>query len=43
MQLDLRYIQNLLGHENIKTTEIYMHIISKELGDIANPLDYRGL
>jgi len=36
---DLRYIQNLLGHESIKTTEIYTHITTKGLDQIINPLD----
>lgn len=36
---DLRYIQNLLGHESIKTTEIYTHITKKGLDQIDNPLD----
>jgi len=36
---DLRYIQNLLGHESIKTTEIYTHITNKGLDQIDNPLD----
>ncbi len=36
---DLRYIQNLLGHESIKTTEIYTHVTNKGLENIENPLD----
>ena len=36
---DLRYIQKLLGHKNIKTTEIYTHVTSKSLKRIRNPLD----
>ena len=36
---DLRYIQNLLAHESIKTTEIYTHITKKGLDQIDNPLD----
>ena len=36
---DLRYIQNLLVHASIKTTEIYTHITNKGLDKIVNPLD----
>ena len=36
---DLRYIQKLLGHGSIKTTEIYTHITKKGLDSIDNPLD----
>ncbi|RLD53903.1 MAG: hypothetical protein DRJ01_18760 [Bacteroidetes bacterium] len=36
---NLRYIQQLLGHGSIKTTEIYTHITNKGLDKIDNPLD----
>ena len=37
--INLRYIQELLGHSSIITTEIYTHVSSKQLSKIKNPLD----
>jgi site-specific recombinase XerD len=36
---DIRYIQELPGHNNPKTTMIYTHVSSKKLSEIQNPFD----
>jgi site-specific recombinase XerD len=37
--INLRYIQEILGHNSSKTTEIYTHVAMHELGNIKNPMD----
>ena len=36
---DIRYIKDLLGHFNIKTTERYLHVSKQKLVNIGSPLD----
>jgi integrase/recombinase XerD len=36
---DLRYIQEILGHNSSKTTEIYTHVSTKSIQKIVSPFD----
>lgn len=37
---DIRYIQKVLGHKSIKTTERYTHITDVQKAAIISPLDH---
>jgi site-specific recombinase XerD len=37
--VDIRYIKDILGHFNIKTTERYLHVSKKQLVNVVSPFD----
>jgi len=36
--VDIRYIQQLLGHKSLRTTQIYTHVANKDIKNLANLL-----
>jgi len=36
---NIRVVQKLLGHADVKTTEIYTHVLKQNLGAVVSPLD----
>lgn len=39
---DIRIVQELLGHEDVETTQIYTHVLAKRLQNVRSPADMFG-
>ena len=37
--VNIRIVQELMGHADVKTTEIYTHVMEKDISVISSPLD----
>ena len=37
--IDIRYIQDLLGHSSLRTTQIYTHVSKRNIAGIKSPID----
>ena len=37
--VNIRTVQELMGHSDVKTTEIYTHVMAKNLSSLNSPLD----
>jgi site-specific recombinase XerD len=36
---NIRLVQELMGHKDVKTTEIYTHVMEKDITQTQSPLD----
>ncbi|MDQ7010397.1 MAG: tyrosine-type recombinase/integrase [Mariprofundaceae bacterium] len=36
---NIRVVQKLMGHADVKTTEIYTHVLQQNLDAVKSPLD----
>lgn len=37
--VNIRVVQELMGHADVKTTEIYIHVMEKDISTVTSPLD----
>ena len=37
--VNIRMVQEMMGHSDVKTTEIYTHVMEKDISSISSPLD----
>ena len=37
--VNIRVVQELMGHANVKATEIYTYVMEKNIATICSPLD----
>jgi site-specific recombinase XerD len=37
--VNIRVLQELMGHKDVKTTEIYTHVMNKDINAVVSPLD----
>lgn len=37
--VNIRVVQELMGHADVKTTEIYTHVMAKDITSVSSPLD----
>jgi site-specific recombinase XerD len=40
--INIRVVQRLMGHADVKTTEIYTHVMAKDISAVLSPLDSLG-